>query len=307
MMLVKGFLARLNTVRKLKNYDVVYVLEAGFPYGPPLIERLIGRQNVPLVFDFDDAIQIHKPSGNHRLLDFLKPSSRTAEVVALASQVVVPNNFLAEFARNYNSRVTIIPEAEDTTRLIPRGPHSNQQKTLVIGWVGSPSTAKYLNLISEALKEICSSFPSVVVRVIGGHYEADGVRIEHVQWNFDQEAEQFHGLDIGIMPLPMEDWSKGKSGCKLRQYMATGVPGVGTRIGYNCELVRDGETGFLVETQQEWIDALSRLIEDPHLRNQIATAARKDVEQRFAVEVIGPQVRAAFQEVTSSTDHKSKC
>ncbi|APZ95939.1 glycosyltransferase family 4 protein [Fuerstiella marisgermanici] len=299
-MLAKGFRERLRLVRQASNYDAVYVLKAAFPYGPPIIERKLRKKNVPLIFDFDDAIQIHKPSGNHRFLDFLKPPSRTNDVVALANRVVVPNNFLADFAKRYNEAVTIVPEAEDTERLYPRSKHTNNKPQIVIGWVGSPSTAKYLKLITEALREICSRYPQVIVRVIGGSFLADGVRTEEVAWSLDKEGELFHSLDIGIMPLPLEDWSKGKSGCKLRQYMATGVPGVATKIGYNCELVNDGETGFLVETNAEWVTALATLIEHSELRNRIAEAARTDVETRFAITTVGPLLKGAITGVARS-------
>ena len=294
-MLAGGFARRVSALLRARKYDLVYVLKGAFPYGPPIIEQLLRTGNVPVIFDFDDAIHIHKKSVSHRFLDYLKSTRRVGRVAALASRVVVPNEFLADFAREFNSVVTVVPEAENTERLVPRTPHEDGSKT-VIGWVGSSSTAKYLTLIEEALRTVCDRFPNVVLRVIGGKFESEGVRAELVDWNFDQEVQQFHDLDIGIMPLPLEEWSKGKSGCKLRQYMAAGVPGVGTAIGYNLELVEHGRTGFLATTQDEWVDCLSNLIERPELRNTIAAAARRDVEQRFAINVIGPKLEAAIRE-----------
>jgi len=294
-MLVGGFARRVSALLRARKYDLVYVLKGAFPYGPPIIEQLLRTSNVPVIFDFDDAIHIHKKSVSHRLLDYLKSTRRVGQVATLASRVVVPNEFLADFAREFNSAVTVVPEAENTERFVSRTPHENGSK-VVIGWVGSSSTAKYLTLIEEALRTVCDRFPNVVLRVIGGKFEAEGVRTELVDWNFDQEVQQFHDLDIGIMPLPLEEWSKGKSGCKLRQYMAAGVPGVGTAIGYNLELVEHGHTGFLATSQDEWVDCLSTLIERPEFRNAIADAARRDVEQRFAINVIGPKLEAVIRE-----------
>ena len=294
-MLVGGFARRVSALLRARKYDLVYVLKGAFPYGPPIIEQLLRTSNVPVIFDFDDAIHIHKKSVSHRLLDYLKSTRRVGQVATLASRVVVPNEFLADFAREFNSAVTVVPEAENTERFVSRTPHENGSK-VVIGWVGSSSTAKYLTLIEEALRTVCDRFSNVVLRVIGGKFEAEGVRTELVDWNFDQEVQQFHDLDIGIMPLPLEEWSKGKSGCKLRQYMAAGVPGVGTAIGYNLELVEHGHTGFLATSQDEWVDCLSTLIERPEFRNAIADAARRDVEQRFAINVIGPKLEAVIRE-----------
>jgi len=294
-MLAGGFARRVSALLRARKYDLVYVLKGAFPYGPPIIEQLLRTSNVPVIFDFDDAIHIHKKSVSHRFLDYFKSTRRVGQVATLASRVVVPNEFLADFAREFNSAVTVVPEAENTDRLIPRQTHRNGSK-VVIGWVGSSSTAKYLTLVEDALRTVCDRFSNVVLRVIGGKFYAEGVRTELVDWKFDREVQQFHELDIGIMPLPLEEWSKGKSGCKLRQYMAAGVPGVGTAIGYNIELVEHGRTGFLATTQDEWVDCLSNLIERPDLRNTIAEAARRDVEQRFAIDVIGPQLEAAIRE-----------
>lgn len=298
-MLAAGLARRLTSLLNAGKYDLVYVLKGAFPYGPPVIEKLLRTSRVPFIFDFDDAIHIHKKSCSHRFLDYLKSTRRVGQVAALASRVVVPNEYLADFARQFNASVTVVPEAEDTERLVPRCRHSNEEK-LVIGWVGSSSTAKYLNLIQEALRTVCDRYPHVVLRVIGGRFNADGVRTEVLKWQFEREVQQFHDLDIGIMPLPLEEWSKGKSGCKLRQYMAAGVPGVGTAIGYNLELVDHGRTGLLATTQQEWVECLSKLVESAELRNSIAAAAREDVEQRFALNVIGPQMEAAIRETVEA-------
>ena len=294
-MLAAGLVRRVSALLKARKYDLVYVLKGAFPYGPPVLEQLLRAASVPVIFDFDDAIHIHKTSCSHRLLDYLKSTRRVGQLAALATRVVVPNEYLAEFARQFNPSVTVVAEAEDTERLIPRPPHENREK-VVIGWVGSSSTAKYLTLIQEALRTVCNRFPQVVLRVIGGKFDSDGVRTEVLNWQFEREVQQFHDLDIGIMPLPLEEWSKGKSGCKLRQYMAAGVPGVGTAIGYNLELVEHGRTGLLATTQEEWVECLSRLVESAELRNAIAAAARQDVEQRFALNVIGPQLEAAIRE-----------
>lgn len=293
-MLIGGLARRLSALLNSHQYDLMYVLKGAFPYGPPVIEQLLRSCRVPVIFDFDDAIHIHKKSCSHRILDHLKSTRRVGQVAALASRVVVPNEYLAEFARQFNSNVTVVPEAEDTQRLIPRGPHTNN-KQIIVGWVGSSSTAKYLTLIQEALQTICNRFPQVTLQVIGGKFDAAGIRTEILDWNFSREVQQFHGLDIGIMPLPLEEWSKGKSGCKLRQYMATGVPGVGTAIGYNLELVDQGRTGFLATTQNEWVEYLTKLIESAELRNSIAKAARADIEQRFAVSIIGPQLETVIR------------
>jgi glycosyltransferase involved in cell wall biosynthesis len=295
--MLAAFLNRWHLASTVREYDLVYVLKGAYIYGPPLIERRIREAGVPMVFDFDDAIHIHKKSTNSGIVDYLKSTNRVSETIKMVDQVIVPNDYLASYSRQFNPHVTVVAEAEDTDKFIPRSEHKNDSSKIIVGWVGSPSTVKYLNLVEPAMRQLCERFPYLVFRVIGGQFAAEGVRVDNVAWSLDKEVELFHGLDIGIMPLPLEEWSKGKSGCKLRQYMASGVPGVATRIGYNCELVEDGVTGFLVESQQEWIDALAKLIEQPELRNEIAARAREDVVRRFSIPVIGPQLKQALQDV----------
>ena len=293
-LLAKAYLKRMKLAKRANEYDLVYVLKGAFMYGPPRIERRIRKSGVPMIFDFDDAIYIHKTSTHNELADRFKSTDRIPETVKMVDRVVVPNDYLADYSRQLNDNVTVVAEAEDTERFTMRSLHQ-PTSNIVIGWIGSPSTAKYLKLITPALQEICRRHSGVTIRTVGGHYEADGVRVENLPWTFEREVQNFHELDIGIMPLPLEEWSKGKSGCKLRQYMASGVPGVGTRIGYNCELVEEGKTGFLVESQEEWIEALDQLIRDHELRNRIAVAARESVVARFSIPVIGPKLKSALQ------------
>lgn len=292
-LMMKAFAERRRIAKNVGDYDAVYVLKGAFIYGPPLIERLIRRQDVPMIFDFDDAIHIHKGSTHNPIADFMRSTERVPETIGMVDQIVVPNDYLAEYSRTFNDHVCVVAEAEDTQRFVPRSAHKPSER-VIIGWIGSPSTAKYLRLIRPALKQVCEKYPHVTIRMVGGRYDLDGVRTEFVDWSLEKEVELFQGLDIGIMPLPLEEWSKGKSGCKLRQYMASGVPGVATRIGYNCELVKDGETGLLVETDDEWVSALSRLIEDAELRNRIATNARQSVVDRFSIPIVGPKLKEAI-------------
>ena len=294
-LMTSAYLKRRSIAKKARDYDLVYILKGAFMYGPPRIERLIRKTGVPMIFDFDDAIFIHKGSTSNGIVDRFRSTDRIPETIKMVDRVVVPNSYLADYSSKLNPNVTVVAEAEDTVKFTSRPAHQPSDK-IVIGWIGSPSTVKYLKLIQGALREICQRHPHVVIRTVGGNFESEGVRVENLPWTFDQEIQNFHALDIGIMPLPMEEWSKGKSGCKLRQYMASGVPGVATKIGYNCELVENDDHGLLVETESEWVAALEKLVLDHELRNKIAKAARESVVQRFSIPVIGPQLIKAFEQ-----------
>ena len=122
------------------------------------------------------------------------------------------------------------------------------------------------------------------LRVIGNFdYGLEGVDLEVIRWTAEREVEDLQAIDIGVYPLPLEDWVTGKSGLKAIQYMAFGIPCVATKVGTTPMLIRDGENGLLVRTRAEWVSALERLLDDPELRRRVGEQARRDaVDQLLA-------------------------
>ena len=92
------------------------------------------------------------------------------------------------------------------------------------------------------------------------------------------------------MPLPDAPFERGKCGYKLIQYMASGRPVVATPLGVNVKIVEHGVTGFLADTPQEWIDALSRLRDNPELRRRMGQAGRRKQEQEYSLETAAPRL-----------------
>ena len=199
------------------------------------------------------------------------------------------NDWLRDKAASYCSDSRTFYVAEDLDRYTLR-PYDQTASTVTIGWLGSPSTEKYLNLIRPALRSVSEKYPEVCLKIIGGGGFTDpGIAVEHVPWSLEDEVAQLHSFDIGIMPLPLEEWSRGKSGGKARTCMAVGVRVVCTRIGFNEELIRDRATGYLVDSIEDWVQVLSTLIESPELRRKVGCAARKEVARRFALDTLGPE------------------
>ena len=293
-LMCRSWVSRLIQTIRSGHYDLVYILKTAFPIGPPIFETILSKNSTPFVVDYDDAIYLQQESVDHRFLDGLKSTHYFNKVLQMADGVIVPNEFLRRHSEKLNRNVFLVPEAEDTERLVPRPSHSNNG-SLIVGWVGSPSTAQYLDLIAPSLQRLCKNFPQVKCRFIGGQWSKEGVRTEFVPWSMEKETENLQSLDIGLMPLTDTDWSRGKSGCKLRQYMSVGVPGVASRVGYNCELIQSADHGLLVDNDQDaWYSALSNLVLNPDFRNKIAIAARTRVENEFAIEKVGPVLKDAL-------------
>ncbi|MEO8671117.1 MAG: glycosyltransferase family 4 protein [Tahibacter sp.] len=290
-------LRRLAQLIRCRRYDLIFLQRECLPFGAPYMERIFRRCGVPLLFDYDDALFIVKPNTHAALLDFFKRPDRVVKIFRIVDCVLAGNDWLRDRAAEYCADARTFHVAEDLKRYTNRPPH-REHAAVVLGWLGSPSTEKYLNQIREPLRALNRRYPALRFKIIGGGQFADpDIRIEHVPWTLDSELTQLHSFDIGLMPLPWEDWSLGKSGGKARTYMAVGLPAVCTAIGFNNELIRDGETGFLVQQSDAWESVLSRLIESADLRGRIGDAARRDVEARFSLEKLGPRFVQILREV----------
>ncbi len=174
----------------------------------------------------------------------------------------------------------------DLTRYSPRQDYEcRDERGLVIGWIGTPVTARYLSTLAGALRQVARE-RRVVVRCAGtpSGFSIPGVRVENVPWSEATETEVIRTFDIGVMPLAQEPFAQGKCGLKLIQYMACGVPAAGARLGANEEIVRDGVDGFLASGDEEYVDVIARLAGDAALRARIGRAGRQRVEERYSLQ-----------------------
>ncbi len=295
---VLACLRRIRVVLFSGRYDVVLMHREALPIGPPVLEKLIRRRGMPIVFTYDDALFIFKSNKVDSFSDRFKRPEKYTEIFRTVDCVVAANPWLRDKAAEYCADARYLPAAEDLNRFTPkRYSKSGTGGAVVLGWIGSPSTERYLGLIGRPLVEISKKYPGVVLRVVGGHdFQLAGIPVEHCEWRLDAEVDLLHSFDIGLMPLPDEEWSNGKSGGKARTYMAAALPSVCSRIGFNNRLIADRKTGYLVQTEQEWFDALDALVGDGSLRRRIGLTAREYIEENLSIEIIAPQLRDILRE-----------
>lgn len=290
---VSGLSRRRRELSDVGKYDLVYIFREAALLGPPWFERKIARAGVPIVFDFDDAIFVSYVSPSNGYLSYLKFAGKTAEICGLATHVMAGNEYLADYARQYNPTVTIVPTTIDTNKYRPK--QRTYADVVTLGWSGSFSTIQHLDTVRDVLQELAET-EDFRLRVIGAPvYKIPGVDTEAMQWRSATEIEDLSAIDIGIMPLPDDDWSKGKCGLKALQYMALGIPTVCSPVGVNSTIIRDGENGFLADEKGDWIEKLKRLIHSPALREQIGAAGRETVEAEYSAEVVAPRVAEIFK------------
>ncbi|MGD9660040.1 MAG: glycosyltransferase family 4 protein [Porticoccaceae bacterium] len=287
---------RLLALRYYSRFDVIYMQRELLPFGAPWLERWLKRRGARLVFDYDDALFIGKPSRFNPIASLLRAPGKVRELFSLVDLVVAGNNWLRDQARAHGGNGVTLEVAEDVSRF-PDCLQSRRQP-LVIGWLGSTSTVKYLREIEPALCDLAQRYPQLKFELMGGgDFQMEGVPWTLLPWSLQGEVEALSRWRIGLMPLPEEDWVKGKSGGKARTYMAAGVVPVCTAIGYNLELIEHGRTGFLCRTNDEWRTAMECLIADTKLCIEIGQAARAEVEKRFSPAVIAAKMAALLFEV----------
>lgn len=191
-----------------------------------------------------------------------------------------------DYARQYNQNVVIIPTTIDTDEYSKQDVDRKDSDRVIIGWSGSITTIKHFEFAVPVLKKIREKYGAKVeFRVIGdARYRNESLGIIGQAWKRETEVADLSAFDIGIMPIPNDDWSKGKCALKGLQYMALEIPAVMSPVGVNSEVIQDGINGYLASEETEWVEKLSKLIEDPGLRARLGVAARKTVVDSYSVQ-----------------------
>lgn len=206
-----------------------------------------------------------------------------------AAVVIVGNEYLGDRAKQAGAkRVVLLPTVVDATRYAVVEKVNAQSVT--IGWIGQPSTAKYLSQLVPELNGILAKHGARIVAIGPKAEQFQFLPVVVKPWTEDSEVAEIQQFDIGIMPLSESLWERGKCGYKLIQYMACGKPVVATPIGVNNIIVRHGENGFLANTFTEWCDALDKLCEDAVLRKRMGEEGRKIVEENYSLQVTVPRL-----------------
>lgn len=295
-------LRRLWTLRTVNAYDVIFIYREIFPVGPAVIESLLALPGCPpIVFDFDDAIFLPSVSEANRLIVTFKMPGKVATIIRRSAEVVVGNGYLADYARRFNRNVTVIPTSVNTDSFTPAVTKPRDPRGVVVGWIGSPTTADYIRSLSGVLRRLADDHDFVLrISGSGSPVEMPGVTVDNLPWALDQEIELFRTCDIGVYPLADDEWSKGKCGFKAIEFMACGVPVVAAAVGVNREIINDGENGFLASTDEEWKDKLSRLMTDPALRARLGDAGRRTIEARYSLQMNAPRLAAILRRAAAA-------
>ena len=291
---ISAIFKRLQDVFRASQFDYIFVYRDAFFFGI-FFEWLFKKSKAKLVFDFDDSIWLQDESPNQSIFQKLKNPTKTGKIISYCDLTIAGNEYLANYASNHTNNITIIPttiDLDEYSRV-----EVNKDEKVCIGWSGSFSTIKHFESALEALKIIKDKYHNkVYFKVIGdGSYANQELDIKGLPWKAQTEVSELCEIDIGIMPLPDDDWSKGKCGLKGLQYMALEIPTIMSPVGVNSDIINSGENGFLAGTTEEWVEKLSLLIEDSQLRMKVGKAGRSTVEKEYSVDVNKDKWLSAFQ------------
>jgi len=296
---IEGLIRRIGDLTRISRYDLVYCFMYVTPVGTTLFERLTRKLARKLVYDIEDNVLVGygvKIDFPNPVLRLLKGAGKAKYLIREADHVITSSPFLNETCRTMNRRgaCTYISSSIDTDRFVPA---SRKPGTIVtIGWTGTFSTRVYLDLLRPVFQKLAKR-SKFRLRVIGNFdYELPGVDLEVIRWTAEREVEDLQAIDIGVYPLALVDWVSGKSGLKAIQYMAFGIPCVATNVGTTPMLIRHGENGFLVRSEEEWLNALEQLMDDPALRTRLGEKARRDAVAKYSIHAIAGQYRRVLDD-----------
>jgi glycosyltransferase involved in cell wall biosynthesis len=299
---LKGMARRFRDYFRIRSYDIVYLFLWSTPLGPPFSEWLVRKLARVLVYDVDDNVHLGQAlPGQYNpnpILRFIKGKGKPLYLMREADFVVASSPFLETEAlkRNKKRKAVYITSSVDTNHFVPRKARPANNK-VVIGWTGTFSSRPFIDMIAPALRKLRAKH-DFEFRIIGNFdYAMEGVDLKVIQFDKKTEIEDLAHFDIGIYPLPNDPWVLGKSGLKAIVYMAMGLPVVASAVGTTPLLYEHGEIGLMVgESDDAWVEALTRLIDDVALRDRMGAEARKIAVAHYSREAVAEQYMRVLRE-----------
>jgi glycosyltransferase involved in cell wall biosynthesis len=275
-----GTLARRRLFKRAAEFDAVFLHKKTLNFLDAIWLRRYARR---IIYDFDDAVMY---SDKHPDKPSYKRQRSFQRTVKLTDMVIAANSYLASHARNFNQNVKVLATGLDLSDYNQEIRRPDDGKIRLV-WIGSKSTLKYLAEIKPALEEVGSRFDNAILRIIcDAFFDLQNMPVEKRQWSLETQVLDLATSDIGLSPLPSDNFTRGKSGgLKILQYAAVGLPVI-TSLGVNAEGIREAINGFFAGDCSDWVEKMSRLLSDSQLRKQMGQAGKIEVRQ-FDLKVLG--------------------
>lgn len=284
---IKGVFKRFSLLLSINKYDYIFIHREALPYGPPIFEFLITKViRLKVIYDFDDAIWLEDPEEAGTIKSKLKWKSKVAQICKWSWKISTGNAYLSDFAKRYSSSVVVNPTTIDTEYLHNPGLYASLVEPhvkMTIGWTGTHSTLIYLNSLIPVLENLEKKydFTFLIIANQPPHFKLKSLKF--LKWSKRTEIEDLLKIDIGIMPLTDDEWSRGKCGFKALQYMSLGIPALVSPIGVNQVIVDHEINGFHCKRLTDWYKHLSELLINNELRKKLGENGRNKVVENYSV------------------------
>jgi glycosyltransferase involved in cell wall biosynthesis len=291
--MIRGYADRIGLLKRLDDYDAVFVYREAALLGPAFLEKRIARKK-PIIYQLDDPLYMPYRSPSNGYLSYLKFFGKIKEIIGISKVVIANSSHIRDYSLQFNKNVWQVPSIVDTNQFIYK-PFPEKPERVTIGWSGSPTTLKNIKLVEKPLQEI-SARDFCDIHFIGGtDFDLENVKYTAQNWNAATEVEDLRRIQVGLVPLPDFSWNAHKFIMKTAQYMALGIVPVGTPMASNPEVIRHGENGFLAADDGEWVEFLTTLIKDDKLRNRMSARAAEDAKAKYSLEANAPKIIEAFR------------
>lgn len=295
--LFECYLRQFNRVISKTNADLIFIYREVSLIGPALLERIIARKKIPIIYDIDDPVFLPYRSPVNGWASLLKFPQKTHKLFELSTHIIAINDLIGNYAARFNKNVSIIPNCVDTNIYIPPADNVNTDKDVKMIWIGSHSTMQNLIEIAEPIKVVQTKCNSPLLVIGAGSSGLDGINLEVRQWTAKTEVQDLQEGKIGLLPVNDLEWNHWKFFYKTIQYMAIGIPVIARDIGSNTKIIENGINGFVVKSNQEWVEKIMLLINNENLRKKMGEAARQTVLNNYSVMSQMPKMVDIFERV----------
>ena len=261
-----------------KSYDVIYLLKV------PSLELILKIRNLNssrIVFDLTDALWLPQ---------FIDDGWAPINKMLSSSNAVFCCNFYdKEYAVKHNQNVAIIPPYANVLRFDElKNTIVKDKNKVVIGWVGSVSTAHYLLNIKKPLERLSASHKNLSFHVVGKRGVNFGfMNTTSIDNGYSEDTMicEIFKMDIGVFPITKSEEDYVTRGpLKIINYMAGSVPVICYNAGECAQIIQDGVNGMLAKTEEEWYLKLDSLVKDDLLREKIGNNGYNTVKGKFSKE-----------------------
>ena len=300
----RGHMRRLRDIFRLNCYDCIYIHMWVTPFGSSFFERLFLMASKKVIFDLEDFVIYNQGIPQKEVINrvgrFFKNPNKQHVLIKNANHVITSSPALEDYcrAKNKYALATYITSSVDTDKFIPSS-RGTQGPKVVIGWTGTFSSKPYLDEIKDVFQELTKKIQFKLHIICNFDYDLDGVDLKVIQWSRENEVSDLQALDIGIYPLPYNDWINGKSGLKAIQYMAFGIPTVASNTGNTPNIITHRVHGLLVDTKDDWIKSLESLVKDPLLRRSMGSNARNKCIAKYSISSTRKKYSQILNDLTS--------